>query len=107
MSRVIFGHDKTAARVLVETMDDSGALFSADSRQRRAVIQERVHQSVFTMTSTRVDDKARRLIDDNHVFIFKKNLQRDRFWKSLDFFQRWLDDLDLIATSNNLAWPAG
>ena len=42
MGRVVFGDDKAAARLFIETMHDSGALFPADSRQRRAVIEKRI-----------------------------------------------------------------
>src|SRR5881227_1702043 len=97
MRRVIFGYDNATARVFVETMNDAGALLSADSRQSRAVVQERVHQSMFAMTSARVNDKSRRLINDDQVVIFEENLKRDLLWQGLDLF----------AISNNLAWPAG
>ena|SRR5437899_2226759 len=107
MRRVIFGYDKAAARLFVETMNDAGTLFPADSRQVRAVIQERVHQRVVAMTSPRVNDKSRRLINDDQVVIFEENLKRDLLWQDLDLFQRWLGELDLVAISNNLAWPAG
>ena len=36
MGCVIFGDNKTAARLFVETMNDAGTLFPADSRQRRS-----------------------------------------------------------------------
>ena len=107
MRRVIFGYDKATARVFVETMNDAGTLLSADSRQSRAVVQKRVHQSMFAMTSARVNDKSRRLINDEQVVIFEENLKRDLLWQGLDLFQRWLGEVDLVAISNNLAWPAG
>jgi len=88
-------------------MNDAGTLFPADSRQRRAVVEERVDQSVFAMTSTRMNDKPRRLIDDDEVVVFEEYLKRDRLWQRLDLFQRRLGELNLIAASNNLAWPAG
>jgi len=107
MGCIVFGDNKTAARLFVETMDDAWSLFPADSRQGRAVIQERVNQSVLAMTSARVNDKSRQLINDDQVVIFEENLKRDRLWKGLDLFQRWPHHLDFIATSNNLAWPTG
>ena len=106
MGCVVFGDDKTAARFFVEAMNDAGTLFPADSRQGRAVIQERVNQSVFSMTSARMDDKSRRLINDDQVVIFEKNLKRDRLWKGLDLFQWRFGELNLVAASNDLAWPA-
>jgi hypothetical protein len=103
---VILGYDKAPARFFVETMNNSRALFTADSRQRRAVVEERVDQSVFAMTRTRMNYKARGLIDNNEIVVFEENLERNSLWQGLDLFQRWLDHLDFIAASNNLAWPA-
>ena len=72
-----------------------------------AVVEERVDQSVFAMTGARMNDKPRRLVDDDEIIVFEENLKRDRLWQRLDLFQRRLGELNLIATSNNLAWPAG
>jgi hypothetical protein len=107
MGGVILGDDEATARLFVETMNDAGTLFPADSRQRRTVVEERVDQSVFAMTSTRMNDKPRRFIDDDEIVVFEEYLKRDRLWQRLDLFQRRLGELNLIATSNNLAWPAG
>ena len=107
MGGIILGDDEATARLFVETMNDAGTLFPADSRQRRTVVEERVDQSVFAMTSTRMNDKPRRFIDDDEIVVFEEYLKRDRLWQRLDLFQRRLSELNLIATSNNLAWPAG
>ena len=107
MRPVIFSYDKATARVFVETMNDTGTLLSADSRQSRGVVQEGVHQSMFAMTSARMNDKSRRFINDDQVVIFEENLKRDLLWQGNNLFQRWLGELDLVAISNNLAWPAG
>src|SRR5919198_1756660 len=97
MRRVIFGYDKAAARLFVETMNDSRALFPTDSRQHGAVVEERVYQSVFAMPGTRVNDKPRRLIDDDEIVVFEENLKRDRLRQGLDLFQGRLGQLNLIA----------
>src|SRR5207237_10555406 len=83
------------------------ALFSADSRQRRTVVEERIDESVFAMTSTRMNDKPRRLIDDDEIVVFEEDLERDHLWQHLDLFQRRLGQLNLVAASANLAWPDG
>src|SRR6266487_1942430 len=103
MGYVVFGHDKTAARLFVETMNNSGALFSADSRQHRAVVEERVDQSVFTMTGTRMNDKPRRLVDHDEIIVCNENLKGNLLRQGLDLFQRRLGELNLIAASNDLA----
>jgi hypothetical protein len=71
------------------------------------VVEERVDQSVLAMTGTGVNDQPRRLIDHDEIIVFEENLKWDLLWQGLDLFQRRLRKLDLIATSNNLAWPAG
>src|SRR5206468_7083711 len=107
MRYVVFGHDKTAARLFVETMNDSGALFSADPRQHRAMVEECVDQSVFAMTGARMNDKPRRLVDHDEIIVFEKDLKGNLLRQGLDLFQRRLGQLNLIAASNDLAWPAG
>src|SRR5215510_1025258 len=106
MRHVIFGNNKTTTRLLVETMNDSRALFPANSGQRGAVVEQCVDQRVFTMTRTRVNDQPRRLIDHDEVVVFEENLKRDRLRQGLDFFQRRLGEINLIAASNSLAWSS-
>ncbi len=107
MGGIILGDDETTTRLFVETMNDAGTLLSADSRQSRAVVEERIDESVFAMTSTRMNDKPRRLVDDDEIVVFEEYLNRDRLREHLDLFQRRLDQLNLVAASDNLAWPAG
>jgi hypothetical protein len=57
------------------------------------------------MPSTRMNNKPRRLIDDDEVVVFKEYFKRDLLWQRLDFFERRLHELNLIATSNDLARP--
>jgi hypothetical protein len=59
------------------------------------------------MTGARVNDKPRRLINHDEVAVFEENLKWDLLWQVLDLFQRGLGQINLIATSNNLARPAG
>ena len=106
MGCIVFGDNKTAARLFVETMNDARALFPADSRQRRAVVEERVDQSVFTMTGPRMNDEPRRLVDHDEIIVFEENLKGDLLWQRFDLFQRRLGELNLIAASNDLTWPA-
>jgi hypothetical protein len=59
------------------------------------------------MPGTRVNDKSRRLVNDDQVVIFEENIKRDRLWPGLDFFQWRLSEINLVSTSDDLAWPAG
>src|SRR4029450_653161 len=107
MGGVIFGDHKTTTRLFVETMNDSRTLLPANSRQRCAVVEQCVDQSVFAMTRTRVNDQPRRLIDDDEVVVFEQNLKQDRLWKGLDLFQRRLGLFNLIGGWKNLGGAAG
>jgi hypothetical protein len=71
------------------------------------MIKERVDQSVFAVTCARMNDKPGRLVDHDEIIVFEKNLKGDLFWQGLDLFQWRLGEFNLIADSNNLAWPAG
>jgi hypothetical protein len=106
MGCIVFGDNKTAARLFVETMNDARALFPADSRQRRAVVEKRVDQSVLTMTGAWMNDKPSRLVDHDEIIVFEENLKGDLLWQCFDLFRRRLGELNLIAASNDLAWPA-
>ena len=106
MCCIIFGHDKATARLFVETMNDAGTLFSTDSRQRDAVIEQRIYQSVLAMAYPGVNHESRRLIDDDEIVIFEENLKRDRLWQSLGLFRRWFGEINLIVAADNLAGPA-
>ena len=77
MGCIVFGDDKTAACLLVEAMNDAGTLFPANPRQSGAVVKERIDQSMFAMTSARMNNKARRLVQHNEIIVFEENLKRD------------------------------
>src|SRR5262245_9646705 len=106
MGCIVFGDNKTAARLFVETMNDSGTLFPADSRQHRAVVEQRVDQSVVTMAGARMNDKPCRLVDHDQIIVFEENLKGNLLWQCFDLFQRRLGELNLIAASDDLAWAA-
>ena len=70
------------------------------------MVEERIDQSVFAMTGARMNDKPRRFVEHDEIIVFEENLKRDLLWQCLYLFQRRLGELDLIAASNDLAWPA-
>ncbi len=49
-----------------------------------------VDQGVLPMTRARMNDEPRRLIDDNDIFVFEQNLERNRLRLIVDLFQRRL-----------------
>lgn len=77
MARVILRDDKNAARFFVEPMDDSRTFFAADAGKIFAVGEERVHQGVLLMPGARMNHEARRLVQDEKIVVFKKNIERD------------------------------
>jgi len=107
MGRVVFGGNETAARVLVETMNDAGTLFPADPRQTGAVIEERIDQRVFAMTCAGMNNEPRGLVDHDEIIVFEENRKRDLLWQGLDLFQRRFGELNLVAASNDVTGPGG
>ncbi len=90
MRLIVFRDDKAAARFFVETVNDSWPLFSANSRQRRAMAKQCVDQSVLPMSRARMYDEPGRFIDDNDILIFEENLQRNRLRLIVGLFERRL-----------------
>jgi hypothetical protein len=106
MGFVVLGHDETTARILVEPVHDAGPLFPADDRQRGTMMEQCIDEGVFAVTGARVHDQTRCFVDDDEIVVFEENLKRDPLWQVLDLFQWRLGELNLIAASNDLAWPA-
>ena len=59
------------------------------------------------MTSARMNNQARRFIDDNEIVVFEKSLQRNCFRSIVDLFGRWLAEVNLIAVADEIARPRG
>ena len=66
-----------------------------------------VDQSVLPMTSARMNNEPSRLIDDNDVLVFEKNIERNRFRLIVDLFERWLAEVNFIAIADEIARPRG
>ncbi len=65
------GDDKHSRRVLVDSMDDSGASLAPDTGEvAREMMQERIDQRAGRRPWRRVDDHPRRLVDDGDVGVF-------------------------------------
>ena len=66
------GDDHQAAGVLVEPMHDAGSADPADAGQARAAMgQQRVDERAVGISGGRMDNHARRLVDDDQVCILK------------------------------------
>lgn len=76
MSLVILGRHHHPRGVLVETMDDAGPEFATDAGEIVTVMEESVDQGPLTVTRRRMNDQSGRLVDDDEMRVFVKNLQR-------------------------------
>ena len=107
MRDIIFRHYKASACFLVETVNDTGPFFSADPGQRRAVTEQRIDQSMLALTRTRVNGKSGRFIDDDDVFVFEEDVERNRLRPHIDLLCRWLPQINFVTASDDLPGPDG
>ena len=72
------GGDHQAAGVLVYAMHDAGTFLAPDSKQGIAAMgEERIDEGPVGTARGRVDHQARRFVDDDEMFIFINNVERD------------------------------
>ena len=84
--KVVLGRDNEAGCVLVDAMDDAGALFPADAGQGVAAVgQQRVDERAVRVTGGRVDDKPLGLVHDDHVRVLIADLQRNVLRRDVRF----------------------
>src|SRR5262245_5088698 len=107
MRHVVFCCDKAASCFLVEAVNDARPFFSTDTRQSRAVVQQRVDQRVFAVTRSWMNRHASGFVDDDEIGVFEQNLQWNRFRSGLDFFRWRIRELNFIACSYKLVWSGG
>src|SRR5439155_5377227 len=107
MRDVVFCCDKAAACFLIEPVNDTRPFFSADTRQCRTMVQQRVDQRVFAVTGAGMNGHPSRFVDHDEIVVFEQNLQWNRFRSGLDFLRRWISEFNLIACSYNLVWACG
>jgi len=100
---IVFRDDEAAARFLVETVHDAWPFFAADPGKGGAMMEQCIDQRVFPMTRARMNHETGRFINDNEIVVLEKNLQRNRLWLIVDLFQRWLDQVDMVARADEIA----
>ncbi len=80
VSTVGFSRHHQPGRVLVEAVHDAGPADAADPRQAvAAMTQQGVHQGAAEVSGSRMHHEARRLVDDDQVFVLEDDGQRDVF----------------------------
>lgn len=89
MSLIILRDDDATARVLIEAMHNSRTLLAANSRKIWAMMQQRIHQRVFAMTGSGMNDQPSGLVDHNEIVVLKQNIERNVLRFDVDLFNRW------------------
>ncbi len=79
MRRVVSRHDQRAGSFLIKAMHNSGTQRPADCGERAETIEKRGGQRPQNISAPRMHDHAGGLIDHCEIFIFVKDIQRDRF----------------------------
>ena len=78
--------DQNARCVFVDTVDNSGPLFTAHTGQAfPAVVHQRIDQRARRRAWRGVYYHACRLVDHNQIIIFKDHIQRNVFWQHMAF----------------------
>ena len=69
--RIILGHDETAARLFIESMNNSRPLSSPDAREIFAMSKQSVYQRVLLMARAGMHDQSSRLVQHEQAVILK------------------------------------
>src|SRR5436190_20768047 len=107
MCLVVLRDYETATRVFVEAVDDSWALFAANPRKVRAMMEQRVHDRVRLITCPGMNDETGGLVENEQIVVFEKKLQRNVFGLRIEHFQLRLNQTDDIAAVNCIARMSG
>lgn len=74
---VIFGDDHAAGGVFIEAVDDARAHLSADAAEVVAVMEKGIDEGAVGISCGGVDDEAGGFVEDEDVFVLKKDIERD------------------------------
>src|SRR4029453_10490026 len=100
---VIFRDDETTARLLVETMNNAGTLFSADPGEAGAMMKQGVDQSMRLVSRARMHDQPRRFVEHEQVVVFEEDLERNFLGLRVNFTKRRNSQPNDIAGADSLA----
>lgn len=100
VSKVVFCYDQKPGGVLVNTVDNTGALLPADTGERiPAVPQQGVHQCTVRMAGGGVDHHTPGFVDHHQIPILIDNIQRNVLGNQGKLFHFRQDDLKAVAGS--------
>jgi hypothetical protein len=77
VGEVVLCDDQAAAGVLVQAMDDAGALLAADGAEGAAMGQQGMDERMAGVASGGMDDEAGGLVEDEEVRVFVEDIERD------------------------------
>ena len=77
MGSVIFRDHHRATRLLIEPVHDARTLMAADAGKVRAMMKQRVHQSMRLVASAGMNHQPGRLIEHEQVVVFVENPERN------------------------------
>ena len=87
VGEVVLGYDKTAAGVLIESMDNSRPGNPANAAELSlTVVEEGVDQRARRVAGRGVDADSRSLVENDQMLIFKENVERNRFGQDIAVF---------------------
>ncbi len=94
-----------AGGILVDAVHDAGALFAANAGQVAAkVVQQRIDQRARRAARCGVDDHSSRLVDDDEVAVFEKDIEGDVFGLRINLGGFFDGNLDQIAFHHLGLW---
>src|SRR2546428_10872015 len=68
-------------------------------------MQQRVDERVLFVTGAGMNNQAVRLVDDNEIVVFEKDVERDRFRLIVDLLRRGFGQFDFVAAAHEIARP--
>mgnify|MGYP001771280974 CR=1 FL=1 len=103
MRGVILGHDDEPCRVFVDPVHDSRTHHAVDAGKVMAMIKQGIDKRVSLIARSRVHDHAAGLIDDDDIFIFIADIQRDVLRLHIQRLRIIIAEHDLIPRSRFVA----
>ena len=83
MGKIGLGDDHCASGIFVEPVDNPRPLDTTDTGEG-TMGEEGVNEGTGSVSSRGMNYHPSRFIDNNQVFVFVEEIQRDRFWDQIE-----------------------
>jgi hypothetical protein len=87
--RIVLGDDHHSRRSAIQTMDDPGPCFTADTAQILHVVQKRVDQRARRMACSGMDNHSSLFVQHGDVAVLIQDLERERLTRHPGRLDRW------------------